>query len=103
MPDHQGSIFFGLTTPPPKQKKISCWGKKLLKGDEKGENAYLFFPQLVKSMHIFPTIDLKFTKLQKRLEIFRLRRAAAHILINFLWEKNVNQEKGWEQKYEFHI
>ena len=45
-------------------------GKKLLKGDEKrGDNAYCF-PQLVRSMHMFSPIDLKFTKLQKKLNVF---------------------------------
>ena len=33
-----------------------------MKGDEKKGRKCIFFPQLVKSMHIFPPIDLKFTK-----------------------------------------
>ena len=40
--------------------------KKLLKGDEKrGGNAY-FFLQLVKSMQLFPPIDLKITNYKKK-------------------------------------
>ena len=46
--------------------QITCSGNNLLKGNDKMHT----FPQLVKSMHIFPPIDLKFTKLQqKRLKI----------------------------------
>ena len=41
------------------------------RGYKKGRN-YIFFPQLLKSMQILPPIDLKFTKLKKRLTIFHL-------------------------------
>ena len=59
-------IFFCLT-PAPGQKydQITGWGKKLLEGDKKGGEMHIY-PQLVKSMHIFPPIDLKYTKLQKK-------------------------------------
>ena len=55
------------------------------------------FPQLVKSMHIFPPFDLKYTKLH-RLNIFRLRRAHPLIIIHFCWGKNINQEGGGMSK-----
>ena len=52
------------------------------------------FPQLVKSMHIFFPIDLKYTKLpKKRLDIFRLWCAPPHYN-TFLWGKNINQKEG---------
>ena len=48
------------------------------------------FPPLVNSMNIFPTIDLKFTKLQKKADKFS---TAAHTpSISFFWGKNINQE-----------
>ena len=54
----------------------------------------IFFPQLEKSMHIFPPIDLKFTKLQKkRLTIFYLRRAPPHY-INFHLGKKQKSKRG---------
>jgi hypothetical protein len=40
-------------------------GTKIIeRGGKKGDKCN-FFPHLVKSMHIFPPIDLKYTKLQK--------------------------------------
>ena len=56
----RGDIFQGQ-----KYGKITGLGKKLLKGDKKGEKC-IFIPQLVKSMHTFSPIDLKYTNLQKK-------------------------------------
>ena len=49
----------------------------------------IFFPQLVKIIYIFSTIDLQNYK--KGLQFFV---CGAHdlIVINFLWGKNMNQE-----------
>ena len=84
---NQGCIFFCLTPHRPggggqKYDQITGWGKKLLKGDKKKEGKCIFFYQLVKSMHIFYPIDLKYTKLKKRLNIFPLRRAPLVIKIS---------------------
>ena len=53
----------------------------------------IFFPQMVKSMHIFwifSPIDLKYTKLLKK----RLNIIHPLIIIIFSWGKNINQEGG---------
>ena len=63
------------------------------KGTKKGEK-YIFFPQSVKSIHIFYPIDSTFTKLQqKRLKILACG-AQLLIIIHFIWGKNINQEGG---------
>ena len=54
----------------------------------------IFFPQLVKIMHIFSPIDLKYTKLQKKRLTFFACSAHYLIIINFCWGKNINQEGG---------
>ena len=51
------------------------------------------FPQLVKSLHIFPPIELKFAKLKERPKIFPLRREPPHYN-KFPLGKNMNQEGG---------
>ena len=94
----QGCIFFCLT-PPPGGGGAKIWpnnmlGKKMIEREWKKGGKCIYFPQLVKSMHIFSPIDLKFTKLQKKgLKIFA---CGAHppIVINFLWGKNMIQERG---------
>ena len=45
----------GVYPPPPTREvygQITCWGKKILEGDEKKGK----LPQLVKSMHIIPQL-----------------------------------------------
>ena len=60
--------------------------KNYWKGMKKGGKC-IFFPKLVKSMHIFPPIDLKYTKLQKKgWQLF--------VWIKLSWGKNINQEGG---------
>ena len=53
----QGCIYFCLTPLPPRAK---IWPNFQV-----GEKC-IFFPQLVKIIHIFSPIDLKYTKLQKK-------------------------------------
>ena len=70
-----------------KYGQITCLGKKNIERGEKiiergGKG--IIFPLLVKSMHIFSSIDLKFTRLPKK----RLK------IINFIRGKNINNEGG---------
>ena len=82
------SVWPPLQTPPKNMAKYHVGEKNDWKGMKKGRKC-IFFPQLVKSMHIFSPIDLKFSKLQKKgLEIF-------------FGGKNMIQERGGGQKFEF--
>ena len=52
-------------------------------------------------MHIFSQIDLKYTKFQKKADIFS---PAAHPLIIFSWVKNINQGGGGKNmNFKFNI
>ena len=53
-------VYFSVWPPPPPKKndQIACWGKKIIKRGWKKK--CIFFPHLVKSMHIFSPIDLKY-------------------------------------------
>ena len=63
---HYSPGMYTFLFDPPPRAKIWPNGEK---------NSYFaFFLQLVKSMHIFPQIDLKFTKLKKKADNFNLRR-----------------------------
>ena len=72
-----------------KYGQILCWEKKDWKGIKKGEK-----------MHIF--IDLKFKKLQKRLENFRRRRAPTNCN-KFPLGKRYDSRRGGGAKNEFQI
>ena len=64
------------------------WGKKLLKADIKKGGKCIFFPLLVKRMHIFSPIDLKNTKLQQKKGCkYFACGAQLLIIVNFSWEK----------------
>ena len=74
--------------------KYHVGGKMIERGWKKGEKC-IFFPQLVKSIHIFSPIDLKYTKLkQKKADIFgdKSRRGGAKNM-NFIM-KNGNTDIG---------
>ena len=98
-PNDQGCIFFCLNPPPPpgakKWPNKRLGEKKWLKGDEK-RGKCIFFSQLVKSIHIFYSIDFKVYKIT----FFRLRRAPL-ILITFSCGKNINQERGGGKNMNF--
>ena len=67
------------------------------KGMKKGGEMYIFSP-IGKSKHIFPSIDLKCTKLPKN--------GAHHLIIrNFILGKNINQEgvRGKNMNLKFNI
>ena len=53
----------------------------------------ILFPQLVKSMHNFSPIDLKYSKWQDKAANFS---PAAHplLILNFIWGININQYGG---------
>ena len=62
------------------------------------------FPQLVKSMHIFSPIDLKYTKLKKKAAHFSLAERNATTHYNKFWVgKKYKSKWGGGQKYEFQI
>ena len=77
-----------------KYGQITCWEKKIIEwaGEEKrGENAY-FFPQFPISMHIFPNIDLTYTKLKIMAD--NAYGVQPPIIKNVLTGKNINLEMG---------
>ena len=94
--------------PPPIKKKNYCqimFGKKYdtMRTKKRGVGECIFFPQLVKSMHIFSPIDLIFTKLQKKLIIFRLQRASPHYNKLPLGEKYESRGRGKNMNFKFNI
>ena len=63
-------------------------------GDEKrGENAYFFPPIGQKYAHFFPDW-LKIYKITKKVWKFFPFGAHHLIVINFIWGKNMNEERG---------
>ena len=66
------------------------------KGMKKGEKMHIFPPIGKKYAYFFPNWHKIYKITKKRLKIFA-------IVINFLWGKNMIQERGGGAKYEFQI
>ena len=74
----------------------------MIERDEQRGEMHIF-PLLVKSIHIFSPIDSNIQNCNKKGLKFFACGAHPHIIINFIWGKDINQEGAGGQKYEFKI